>query len=117
MSSYWKGTESLTRTFWLLYVLGSLSITFSISVSILLIGELVRFPTQSIAFLAFILLLSLNPYYLYCWVSVWRSAKNSESPIIEYLVKAVIAVHVVYFLYWVSVVPEMLNKMVELSAT
>ena len=110
MKSYWNGSESIVKSFWLLYMLGSVAIAISISSLILLAGVIIHFPTYTLAFLIFLLLLLLNPFYVFCWVAVWRSSNNVESNLINRGVKAIVVIHVMYFGYNLILIPELLSR-------
>ena len=96
---YWNGEESLSKTFWLVWVAGSFLIAFVLSVLVYVISELLSFPGTQLAIVAFILLLLFNPYYLFCWVSVWRSSKNTDTGYYKWGVKLLVVMHVVSLSY------------------
>jgi hypothetical protein len=109
VKSYWNGSESIAKSFWLLYILGSVAIAISTSLLILLAGVVIDFPTYTFAFLIFLLLLLLNPFYVFCWVAVWRSSNKVKSIFINLGVKAIVVIHVMYFGYNLTLIPELLS--------
>ena len=112
MKSYWKGNESLQKTFWLLYILGSLAIALCISLLVLFAGVVTAFPMYAIAFLSFLLVLLINPYYIFCWVSVWRSSNKASSIYVNRGVKALVLIHVAFFAYNLTLLPELFSRVI-----
>jgi len=107
VKSYWNGSESIVKTFWLLYVFGSIATAICSGLLIWFVGVIIDFPASySIAFLAFLLLLFLNPFYIYCWVCLWRSSNNAKSIYSNRGVKILVVIHAVYFAYNLGVIPE-----------
>lgn len=103
MGSYWKGEKSVTKTFWLLWVFGSLAITIILSLFAYLLHYIIPFPTAGLSVVVFLFLILFNPYYIFCWVSVWRSTKNSTNSLLQLLVKFIVASHIAstaYNLYY-----------------
>ncbi len=112
VKSYWNGSESLVKTFWLLYVFGSIAIAICFSLLTWVVGVIIDFPPYSIAFLVFLLLLLLNPFYIFCWVCMWRSSNNAKSIYSNRGMKLLVAIHAVYFAYNLGVIPEIYTKVV-----
>jgi hypothetical protein len=111
LKSYWNGNESLQKTFWFLYVFGSIVTAIAISLLVLLVGVIIDFPTYTFAFLSFLLVLLLNPFYLFCWVSVWRSSNNASSIYINRGVKIFIVIHIAFFTYNLNLIPELFTRL------
>jgi hypothetical protein len=110
VKSYWNGNEPIVKSFWLLYILGSVAIAISISLLILLAGVIIDFPPYTLALLVFLLLLLLNPVYVFCWVAVWRSSNKVKSIFINRGVKAIVIIHVMYFSYNLTLIPELIFR-------
>ena len=108
-SEYWNGKKPLLNTFWLLWVLGSIGITISVSLFVYLIGLMFSLPTASLALLAFLFLILFNPFYLYCWVSVWRSSNHVKLPIIKFGTKGLVIIHVISTTYGLTFLPEFIG--------
>ena len=61
MGSYWKGEKSLTKTFWFLWVFGSLAIAVTLSLFAYLLRFIIPFPTTELSLVVFLfLILFLN---------------------------------------------------------
>lgn len=110
MKKYWNGEESLNKTFWLLWVIGSLVIAIA-GALIAFLGSLIA-PVSGfqLAFITFLLLLFFNPYYIMCWVSVWRSTKNTKIQLFILGAKALVVLHAISVLYNLSSIPEITSK-------
>ncbi len=114
MISYWNGNQSLLKTFWLLFIFGSIAIAVCISLLVLFAGVFFGFPAYSLAFISFLLFLLLNPFYIFCWVSVWRSSNNVKSIFLNLGVKIIVTIHIAYFSYSLSIIPELANELAKL---
>ena len=101
MKKYWNGDQSLMNAFWLIWILGSLAIAIAASILVYLIG-LIAFSSYSflsISFLTFLLLILFNPYYIFCWVSVWRCSKNTSFQYLTLPTKFLVLIHASSVIY------------------
>lgn len=110
MKKYWNGDESLGKTFWLLWVAGSLAFAISGGILAFLGGLIVSISGFQLAFVTFLLLLLFNPYYIMCWVSVWRSTKNTNVQLLGIGAKALVGLHAMSVLYNLTSIHELTNK-------
>ena len=99
MKEYWYGDQPLIKTFWLLWVGGSLMFAFLGAAFVFASGLIFQFPSASAALLTFLLLALFNPYYIFCWVSTWRATKNTSFRVAEVGVKLLVVIHVTYVIY------------------
>jgi hypothetical protein len=107
---YWRGEESLGRSFWLAYVMGSIVILVLGLVIVAVVGFLLGVPIYSLILIIFLFIGIFNPYYFFGWISVWRCSKNSEKLILATGAKGVVLAHVVTYMYFVAGVPEMVTE-------
>ena len=106
MDSYWKGEKSLTKTFWFLWVFGSLAMAVTLSLFAYLLRFIIPFPTTELSLVVFLFLILFNPYYIFCWVAVWRSTKNSANQLLQLSVKVIIVSHILSIVYGIYGIGE-----------
>ena len=99
MRKYWQGNQSLAKTFWLLWIVGSLAVSSIGAAFVYAFGLLFGLPSASLAFLAFISLVLFNPYYIVCWVATWRATKNTSIQAVEVSAKLLVIIHITYVIY------------------
>jgi len=110
MKKYWDGEESLSKSFWLLWVAGSLFFAIA-GAALAFLGSFVASVSGfQLAFVTFLLLLFFNPYYILCWVSVWRSTKNTKIKLFNYGAKALVVLHAVSVILNISNVSEFTSR-------
>lgn len=97
MKEYWIGTKPLWKAFWLLWVAGALITAIAFGLIALAIGPLLSISTIHLSFVVFLFLLLLNPYYLFCWVCVWRCSPNTNNQYWAYAAKGLVLVHIGIF--------------------
>ena len=110
MKNIWQGNLPLVKTFWLIYVIGSLLIPLIISAIIFLGLPLFGIAPYQLSIAVFFILIMFNPYYIFCWVSVWRSSSKSENMAANYLSKTVVLAHVVYVISGLFVLKDLLKN-------
>jgi len=110
VNNYWNGEKSLANTFWLLWVFGSIITPFLIGIITIIISAVVYFPSMQLGLTTFIFMLLFNPYYIFCWVSVWRSASQSKSIILNVSAKILVVLHICAVLYTLAMIPELAKK-------
>lgn len=111
LRNYWKGEKSLAKSFWLIYVIGSLvtlaaycfvgmaaALAFSVSIYSAILIALVVFGL-------------FNPYYFFSWISVWRCSKNSDLSVLAFGAKGLVVIHMIFYLYYLSIIPEYIAVM------
>jgi len=99
MKKYFQGEESLAKTIWLFWVVGSLVLAILGSVLVYVAGLIFQFPSTQTAFITFLILILFNPYYIVCWVAAWRSTQNTTFQAAAIGVKLLIAFHIAYVMY------------------
>lgn len=107
MGSYWEGDKSLGRAFWIIWFAGSFGMAAVPSLLVYLAGGgvYILFPFFNVdalalfPFIIFVYILVYNPYYIYCWVSVWRCSENSKSQYLIFSVKVLVALHAIFTIY------------------
>ena len=110
MKEYWNGNNSLSKTFWYAWVIGSLVSAFVIALIAFLAGYIFSVSSIQLAIATFIFLLLFNPYYIFCWVAMWRSSKNTETKAIQILAKALVVAHVAIVVYDIASIQEITSK-------
>ncbi len=103
MEEYWQGKRSLAKTFWLLWIAGSLAVS-SVAAAFVYAFAFISFPifmlpSASLAFLTFLLLILFNPYYIVCWVATWRATRNTSNQATAVSVKFLVLIHMAYVAY------------------
>ncbi len=101
MIDYWKGQKSVASSILILWLLGSVGINALISVLVYLIGVLLSFPSAQFAIVTLVLLFLFNPYYIFCWISVWKSTIREEKTAIKIGARAMVSLHVATVTYGV----------------
>jgi len=100
LAKYWNGQGSARDAVWYVWILPGLLIPFVLALLTVAVGLAFRIPAYQLPVIVFILLLFLNPYYLFAWVSVWRCSVNCESVVarvvIRLLVGASILISLIY---------------------
>ena len=76
---FWRGERRLWQAFWLLWVAGSLLLAALAGLLALLAGMPAALAAEQRILLVMLKVVSFNPWYLYCWVAVWRCAVNCSS--------------------------------------
>ena len=104
MKKYWQGNQSLVKTFWLLWVAGSLIIAVIGAILVYAFGLIFHLPPASMAFFTFLILVLFNPYYIVCWVAMWRATKNSSSQVVAVSIKFLVVTHIAYVIYSLIVI-------------
>jgi len=110
MKKYWNGDESLKKTFWYVCILGSLVTTITGGAIALIAGYLMHVPGVQLAIVTILILLLFNPYYIFCWVSVWRSSSNIKTKLYNWGTKALVIAHVASITYDLSRIQEITTK-------
>jgi len=106
MKEYWNGNNSISKTFWYAWVIGSVAIAFAFGLIAFLAGYLFSVSSIQLAIATFIFLLLINPYYIFCWVALWRSSKNTENKAIHILTKALVIAHAGIVIYNITSIQE-----------
>jgi hypothetical protein len=106
MKTYWNGEEPLGKTFWRICVLGSLATTLAGSTIAFITGYLLHVSSTQLAIVTFLILLLFNPYYIFCWVAVWRSSSNTKIKLHNWGAKALVMAHAASIAYDLTRIPE-----------
>jgi hypothetical protein len=74
---FWRGERKLWQAFWLLWA--GVSILFAVLAGLFahFAGVPASLADGQRALVVVLMTVSFNPWYLYCWVVVWRCAPNS----------------------------------------
>lgn len=94
MKDYWNGNKPLWKAFWLIWLLGTLAISTIISGAIFIVAQFYSVSAVQLSITTYLFLFIFNPYFFYCWVSVWRCSKNTNHSTLAYLTKAVVLMHI-----------------------
>jgi len=97
MKEYWKGNKPLWKAFWLIWVLGALAIPTAITIPIFIIAPFFQISAIQLSIATYIFLFIFNPYFIFCWVSVWRCSKNAKALSTSYIAKAFVSLHMTFF--------------------
>lgn len=73
---FWRGERGLWQAFWLLWVGGALLLaTLAGLIAYIAWGAASPLDEQRVMVVV-LMMISFNPWYVYCWVAVWRCAPN-----------------------------------------
>ena len=94
---YWQGSKPLWKSFWLIYILGAFIVPIAIALVTFTVAPVFQVSSIQLSALVSLLLFLFNPYYIYSWVSVWRSTRNTSKQIYGYMAKIIVLLHIIYF--------------------
>lgn len=96
MKDYWNGSKPLWKAFWLIWVLGSIAIPTFICAAIFIVASFYSVSVIQLYITIYVVLFMFNPYFIFCWVSVWRCSKNASLKALNYLAKAGVSMHILF---------------------
>jgi len=99
MKEYWNGNKPLWKAFWLIWLLGTIAIPTVISGAIFIVAPFYSVSAVQLSIATYLFLFIFNPYFIYCWVSVWRCSKNTNYGALTYLAKAIVLMHITLFTF------------------
>ncbi len=98
MTRYWKGDKSIWKTALLLWLGGTITISLIGAILAGIGATSLGYPPYQIAFFSFMILSLINPFFVFAWVSVWRSAGNNKRPVLVTF-RGMVAAHIVFVAY------------------
>jgi hypothetical protein len=90
--NYWSGLEPLGKTFWRVYV-HAVFINFVFFIFWLGLVVVASHATFPLGIYSLAWLIVANPYFIYCWVSVWRTSVKSGGGLWSNLARVVVILH------------------------
>ena len=90
--NYWSGLEPLGKTFWRVYIHAAFInfVFFFFWLGLVVVAAHATFP---LGIYIFAWLIVANPYFIYCWVAVWRAGTNSGATLWPNMAKVVVILH------------------------
>ncbi|MDH5485758.1 MAG: hypothetical protein OEY43_11035, partial [Gammaproteobacteria bacterium] len=75
-----------------------------------LAGYLLHVSSSQLALVTLLILLLFNPYYIFCWVAIWRSSNNIQVKLYNWGAKALVLAHAASITYDLMRIPEITGK-------